>query len=734
MKIKRLEINSFGKLKNVNISLDDRVTVIKGKNEAGKSTIASFIKYMLYGFTSSRNASLSQNDKKKFMPWDEDEVFGQMEFSDDDGKDFCIVRKTDKRNQNSILTDNGNTHFSSEDAGNLFFGVSDDVYDRTAFCSQSDVSFSSAESLFSAINNIALSADESLDSDEAQKKLENLRKLLLGKSGRTGRIFEIDKELETLTQEKEKWQDGHKRLLMSEHNLEVTQNKIRENEEKLELLHKQQKNITAQKAKEKLDEIESAKKSVEETRQNLEKAKENLDFDGFFADAQFLRNLDQKIFATQKCLDDLLESCVFEKSAKEAYDKALSGKGFEKVSNALEKLEKTPIQVISDIKEISEKKRKNKNLCILFFALVVTFPLALYFLFKYKNEKLKLNGILNDFGAKDADEIEDKLIKFSDMQGYLNKTYLEYKGALENKNRAQELLFKAKDELEGDISKCGVNFDKNDTGKFLDGAKRLRDSLSNNISKVLDLRALLDQNSIKLQTLESQNDIDALTKQSLEYDETVPEKAENDVKKEIEFYSQANSLLNAKKNELEKDAAVLSGTLPKPSELQTRISSLGEMREELSIKHKAVEMALSALERASENMKKDASPKISEKMGKYFSYITDEKYTSLFAGSNMELSFMEKGQASTRDAMYLSKGTLEAAYISFRLSLCSFLYNEKPTLVFDDAFCNMDKDRLEKCLDLIYEISKDFQIIILSCHEREAQYFKDKGKIIDFAV
>ena len=66
MKIKRLEINSFGKLKNVNISIDERVTVITGKNEAGKSTIASFIKYMLYGFTSSRNANLSENDKKKY--------------------------------------------------------------------------------------------------------------------------------------------------------------------------------------------------------------------------------------------------------------------------------------------------------------------------------------------------------------------------------------------------------------------------------------------------------------------------------------------------------------------------------------------------------------------------------------------------------------------------------------------------------------------------------------------
>lgn len=734
MKIKRLEINSFGKLKNVNINLDERVTVITGKNEAGKSTIASFIKYMLYGFTSSRNASLSENDKKKYMPWDEDEVFGKMDFSSDKGKDFTVVRKTDKRNQNSILTDDGSTHFSSENAGDIFLGVSGEVYDRTAFCSQSDVAFTSAESLFSAINNIALSADESLDSDEAMKKLENAKKLLLGKTGRTGKIFEIDKELEVLEAEKIKWQDGHKRLLASEHNLEVTQNKINENKAKLEVLIKQQKNIIAKKAAEKLYEIEEAGKQVEEIRHNLEKAKENLDFDGFFADAQFLRNLDQNIFSVGKCLEDLQTCENVEKNAKENYNKALSGKGFESISNALEKYAKTPIQVISDVKEMSEKARKNKNLCVLFFALVVTFPIAFYFLFKYKKEKANLIALVNDFGAKDAEELEDKLVKYSDIKGYLDKTNLEYKSAVENKNRAQKALDEAKNELDGDISKCGVGFEKQDTQKFLDGAKRLFESLSNNISKVLDLRAQLDKSLVKLQTLQSENDIDALKNQSLEFDENVAEKPESDVRKEIDFYTQANELLSAKKNELEKESAVLSGTLPKPSEMQTRISSLAQLRGELFEKFSALDMAYNALSKACENMKKDASPKISQKMGKYFSYITDDKYTSLFADSDMALSFMEKDGADAKDAMFLSKGTLEAAYISFRLSLCSFLYDEKPTLVFDDAFCNMDSHRLEKCLDLIYEISEDFQIIILSCHDREAQYFKDKGKIIDFAV
>ena len=80
MRIKDLRIDSFGKLSDVSIGLDDKITVIHGKNEAGKSSIATFIKYMLYGFDSSKKSDVSENQKKKYMPWDGAECSGQLDF------------------------------------------------------------------------------------------------------------------------------------------------------------------------------------------------------------------------------------------------------------------------------------------------------------------------------------------------------------------------------------------------------------------------------------------------------------------------------------------------------------------------------------------------------------------------------------------------------------------------------------------------------------------------------
>ena len=49
MKIKNIKINGYGKLENVEINLGDKINIIKGNNESGKSTLLNFISSSLYG-------------------------------------------------------------------------------------------------------------------------------------------------------------------------------------------------------------------------------------------------------------------------------------------------------------------------------------------------------------------------------------------------------------------------------------------------------------------------------------------------------------------------------------------------------------------------------------------------------------------------------------------------------------------------------------------------------------
>ena len=52
MIIKSVNINSFGGIKNKKINFSKGLNIVYGENEAGKSTIQSFIKIWLYGFSS----------------------------------------------------------------------------------------------------------------------------------------------------------------------------------------------------------------------------------------------------------------------------------------------------------------------------------------------------------------------------------------------------------------------------------------------------------------------------------------------------------------------------------------------------------------------------------------------------------------------------------------------------------------------------------------------------------
>ena len=70
MKIRSALIQNFGKLKNQFFEFSDGLNVITGKNESGKSSFARFVRFMLYGYTSARSASISENDKKRYTPWD----------------------------------------------------------------------------------------------------------------------------------------------------------------------------------------------------------------------------------------------------------------------------------------------------------------------------------------------------------------------------------------------------------------------------------------------------------------------------------------------------------------------------------------------------------------------------------------------------------------------------------------------------------------------------------------
>ena len=68
MKINKIKINSYGKLKNKEINLENNLNIIYGKNESGKSTLLKFILNIFYGASKNKKGK-DISDFEKYKPW-----------------------------------------------------------------------------------------------------------------------------------------------------------------------------------------------------------------------------------------------------------------------------------------------------------------------------------------------------------------------------------------------------------------------------------------------------------------------------------------------------------------------------------------------------------------------------------------------------------------------------------------------------------------------------------------
>ena len=732
MKINKLVIDSFGKLEDVSIGLDERVTVITGKNEAGKSSIATFIKYMLYGFSSSRSGDLTENSKKKYMPWDKDRCGGEMYFTSKDGKSYRAVRQTSAKNQSGVFDSDGMPTDIIE-AGQHFFGVDEASFKKTAFIGESSVSFSDSGELDEAIRNMVYSADEGVDSSKALKKLDALRKYYLGKSGKSGEIAKLSCEIDELEKSLEKWQGGHKELMSAEYNLRELQNKIAFNASHKNRLESEWQNLEALKAKNMLSEAQRLKSEACDSKDAFEQHLVTMQNGTFMPDEAFAAALDELLRGIASDNAALKDGAEDVENAKKNVESVYTDQKQRQLSTRLEENGNTAEQVMTQLSELCSKAKKYLALGVLFTVLLITIPVAVVFFVKRQGIKRKTAQLCKTYGYNSQRELEAALLSVSSFRSVEKSARDILKNAVQKRIQAENDLQKKYSQLSQQANLCGIETDQSNPLLF-DSAREYLAKLKVWLDTKDTLKAKCERDRVAYTAYVSSVNLDELESKAQAYDSTVEVRDEAVIKRELAFYTQANEALSVKERELEKTAAVLAGTLPKPAEIQSRIISLTAMRDEMKNKHEALEMAISTLENACDSMKKQAAPLIAAESGHLFSKITHGKYSNLYTNSTMSLSFGDEQTSLPRDAGYLSTGTREAAYISLRIALCKFLYKEEPVLVFDDAFSHLDDTRLKSTLDYLWTLSEEFQIIILSCHNREKEFFDGKCKIIDFEI
>lgn len=190
MIIKSIYINHFGCLQEKNIKFERGLNVISLPNESGKSTIAEFIRVMLYGVN-----SLRFNQRKKYMPFSQISMGGEMTV-ELDGIDYIIkrtfgTRKTDDKVE-VINAVSGAVikEYSVDSPGGVMCGISGDAYENTCYIKQLSAKIDGAKSseIQSRLLNLTQNSDEDYSYRNAVAILDSAIKELNGSKGKINQV------------------------------------------------------------------------------------------------------------------------------------------------------------------------------------------------------------------------------------------------------------------------------------------------------------------------------------------------------------------------------------------------------------------------------------------------------------------------------------------------------------------------------------------------------------------
>lgn len=105
MRFIELQIKSFGKFHDCVIPFHDGLNVVYGKNEAGKSTIHTFIRGMLFGIQPQRGRAAKNDLYSKYEPWENSGTYEGALRLEHGGHIYRIERSFQKTKKELLIVD-----------------------------------------------------------------------------------------------------------------------------------------------------------------------------------------------------------------------------------------------------------------------------------------------------------------------------------------------------------------------------------------------------------------------------------------------------------------------------------------------------------------------------------------------------------------------------------------------------------------------------------------------------
>ena len=238
MKINKLKINNYGKLKDKEINFEPNLNIIYGKNEAGKSTLLNFIINSFYGISKNKKGK-EISDTEKYTPWVGEEFSGKLEYQLDNNETFEIFRDFKKKNPkifNQNKEDISKQFNIDKNKGNEFFyeqtKIDEELFLSTIVVNQQEVKLGKQEQniLIQKLANLVGTGDDNVSYKRAIDRINRRQLDEIGTSrSREKPINIIEKNIENLETEKqelEKYKDFKYEIEENKNNYSEEINKL----------------------------------------------------------------------------------------------------------------------------------------------------------------------------------------------------------------------------------------------------------------------------------------------------------------------------------------------------------------------------------------------------------------------------------------------------------------------------------------------------------------------------
>lgn len=331
---------------------------------------------------------------------------------------------------------------------------------------------------------------------------------------------------------------------------------------------------------------------------------------------------------------------------------------------------------------------------------------------RYKEIKDKYNKIINqkENNQKDINFLEEKIKSFFDQYNFQETNYnLALQNLIAAINEYQNLKNK-KENIDNLINELDNKYSsiKDNLDKFI-SKYHIDQDVKSYIDTVRVDKGVLDKNNTNLNNL--MNNFNNFVEEKKLYNrpENIEKIDTNTITKQL---SEKNELLSRKKDEIANDELEIE----KIDTYNNEIIELKEKLQELKYKYKIVDETIKSIKEAEETLKHKYIEPMLNKFNQYSSMLGKIINEEINMDLDYNLSVIHNGKE--KDYRHLSSGQLSLCALCYRLAIIDNIFKEdKPFIIMDDIFVNLDENNLIKAIELLKKLSNQRQIIYFTCHE-----------------